>query len=101
MMKKNLVSYYDFRRYFFPLGEVDGSFSKLLTRANNYRKFLSDFFQQINHWALSIGMQKYAENCSFYVLKVQKFDMKLSLLGLNNLSDMKSEHLLLNQNPFD
>ena len=25
-------------------------------------------------------MQKYAENCSFYVLKVQKFDIKLSLL---------------------
>ena len=70
MMKKNLASYYDFRRYFFPLGEVDGLFSKLLTTANNYRKILCDFFEQINHWALSIGMQKYAEKYSFYVLKV-------------------------------
>ena len=66
------MSYYDIRHYFFPLGEVDRSFSKLLTSANNYRKILSDFFKQINHWALFIGMQKYAENYSFYVLKVQK-----------------------------
>jgi hypothetical protein len=44
MMKKNLVSLHNFRTYFFPLGEVNRSFSKLLTRANNYRKILSDFF---------------------------------------------------------
>ena len=44
MVKKNLMSYYDFRRYFFSFGDVDGSFSKLLTRSNNYRKILCDFF---------------------------------------------------------
>ena len=44
MMKKNLESLHNFRSYFFPLGEVYGSFSKLLTRANNYRKILGDFF---------------------------------------------------------
>ena len=44
MMKKKLVSLHNFRSYFFPLGEVNGSFSKLLTRANNYRKILCDFF---------------------------------------------------------
>jgi hypothetical protein len=72
MMKKNLVSLHNFRTYFFPLGEVNASFSYLLTRANNYRRFLCDFFKQKSHLALSISMQKYAENCSFYVLKVQK-----------------------------
>ena len=66
------MSLYNFRTYFFPLGEVEVSFSNLLTTANNYTKILSDFFEQINHWELSIGMQKYAGNCSFYVLKVQK-----------------------------
>ena len=65
MMKKNLASLYNFRSYFLPLGEINGSFSNLLTRANNYRKILGDFY-----WALSIGMQKYAEKYSFYVLKV-------------------------------
>ena len=44
MMKKNLASLYNFRSYFFPLGEINGSFSNLLTRANNYRKILGDFF---------------------------------------------------------
>ena len=44
MMKKKLVSLYKFRSYFFPLGEVNGSFSKLLTRANNYKKNLCEFF---------------------------------------------------------
>ena len=44
MMKKNLVSLHNFRTYFFPLGEVKASFSYLLTRANNYRRFLCDFF---------------------------------------------------------
>jgi hypothetical protein len=43
MVKKNLVSLHNFRTNFFPLGEVNASFSNLLTRANNYRKFLSDF----------------------------------------------------------
>ena len=59
MMKKKLVSYYDFRHYFFPLGEFDGSFSKSLTRANNYRNFLCDFFLAkkslcIVHWHAEI-----------------------------------------------
>ena len=44
MTKKNLASLYNFRSYFFPLGEINGSFSNLLTRANNYRKILCDFF---------------------------------------------------------
>ena len=66
--------------YFFPPGEVNRSFSNLLTRANNYRIILSDIFKQINHWELSICMQKYAENCSFYVLKVKNIWHKLSLL---------------------
>ena len=32
------------RTYFFPLGEVNTSFSNLVTRGNNYRKVLCDFF---------------------------------------------------------
>ena len=31
------MSLYNFRTYFFPLGEVQASFSNLLTRANNMR----------------------------------------------------------------
>ena len=39
MMKKKLVSVYNFRTYFFPLGEVDVSFSNLLSTAiNNFIK---------------------------------------------------------------
>ena len=37
MRKKSAMSLYDFRTYFFPLGEVQASFSNLLTRANNMR----------------------------------------------------------------
>ena len=44
MMEKNLASLYNFRSYYFPLGEIIWSFSNLLTRANNYRKILGDFF---------------------------------------------------------
>ena len=44
MRKKNLASLYNFRSYLFPLGEINRSFSNLLTRANNYRKILGDFF---------------------------------------------------------
>ena len=33
MMKKNLASLHNFRSYFFPLGEINRSFSNLLTRA--------------------------------------------------------------------
>ena len=39
-----LVLLYNFRTYFFPLGNFNASISNLLTTANNYRKFLSDFF---------------------------------------------------------
>ncbi len=53
MKKKSTMSLYDFRTYFFPLGQVEVSFSNLLTTANNYRKILSDFFYQKSHLALS------------------------------------------------
>ena len=44
-MKKKLVSVYNFRTYFFPLGEVDVSFSNLLSTAiNNFIKPKVDFF---------------------------------------------------------
>ena len=47
-----------FRCYFFPLSEVDRSFSKLLTRANSYRKFLCFFLANkplgIVHWHAEI-----------------------------------------------
>ena len=42
--KKSVMSLYTFRTYFFTLREVQASFSNLLTTANNYRKFLCDFF---------------------------------------------------------
>ena len=48
--EKSVMSLYDFRTYFFPLGEVEVSFSNLLTRANNYRKFLSVFFSKKVTW---------------------------------------------------
>ena len=44
MRKKSVMTLYSFRTYFFTLGEVQASFSNLLTTANNYRKFLCDFF---------------------------------------------------------
>ena len=44
MMKKNLVSLYSFRTYFFTLGEINVSFLNLLTTANNRRKILGYFF---------------------------------------------------------
>ena len=99
MMKKKLVSLYNFRSYFFPLDKVNGSFSNLLTTANNYRKILSDFFLQINHWALSVGMQKYAEKCSFYVLKVQQIWHKIVTFSAPNILyplSTLSMHLIIN-----
>ena len=74
-----MVSLGNFRSYFFPLGEFNRSFSNLLTRANNYRKIVCDFFEQINHWALSISMQNYAENWWFYVVKLQNFGPKMDI----------------------
>ena len=79
MRKKSTTSLYDFRNYIFPLGEVEVSFSNLLTTANNYRKILSDFFYQRKHWVVSIGMQKCAENLWFYVVKFQNFGPKMAL----------------------
>ena len=35
MMKKKLVSVYNFGTYFFPFTKVEASFSNLLTRANH------------------------------------------------------------------
>ena len=55
MMKNKLVSFYNFRTYFFPHGEINASFSNLLTRANNYRKFLLDFFLAKK----SLGIDRY------------------------------------------
>ena len=47
MMKKKLVSVYNFRTYFFPLGKVDVSFSNLLSTAiNNFIKPKVDFFSK-------------------------------------------------------
>ena len=40
----NMIKKFFWCHYFFPLGEVNTSFSNLLTRANNYRKFLCDLF---------------------------------------------------------
>ena len=54
MREKSVMSLYDFRTYFFSLGEVEVSFSNLLTTANNYTKILSDFFYQKSHLALSV-----------------------------------------------
>ena len=59
-MKKKLVLLYNFGSYFFPFSEVNGSFSNLLTTANNYRKFLCDFFLAKK----SLGIvHKHAEMC--------------------------------------
>ena len=48
--RKKMVLLHNLRTYFFPLGEVNASFLNLLTRANNYRKFLSDFFSKKVIW---------------------------------------------------
>ena len=98
-MMKKMVSLYNFRSYYFPLDEVNRSFSNLLTRANNYRKMLSDFFEQKINLALSISMQKCAENCSFYVLKVQKIWHKIVTFSAPNVLDPLSTlnmHLIIN-----
>ena len=80
MRKKSGWSLYDFRTYFFTFWKVQAPFSNLLTTANNYRNFLYDFFEQINHWVLSISMQKCAENLWFYVVKLQNFGPKMAIL---------------------
>ena len=95
MIKKKLVSLYNFRSNFFPLAEVNGSFLNLLTRANNYRKILSDFFEQISHWVLSICMKKCAENCSFYELKVQKI-VTFSAPNISDPLPTLNIHLIIN-----
>ena len=47
MRKKNVMSLYKFRSYFFTLGEVQASFSNLLTTANNnFIKWKVDFFSK-------------------------------------------------------
>ena len=47
MMKKKLVSVYNFRTYFFPPGEVDISFLNLLSTAiNTFIKPKVDFFSK-------------------------------------------------------
>ena len=80
LIAKILLLLCNFRSYFFPLCEFKGPFSRLLTRANKYRKILSEFFYQINHRALSIGIPKYPENWWFYVVKLQKFGPKMAIL---------------------
>ena len=45
--KKSAMSLYDFRTYFFPLGEVAASFLNLLSTAiNNFIKWKVDFFSK-------------------------------------------------------
>ena len=47
MRKKSVMSLYDFRTYFFPLGEVAASFLNLLSTAiNNFIKWKVDFFSK-------------------------------------------------------
>ena len=47
MRKKSAMSLYDFRTYFFPLGEVAASFLNLLSTAiNNFIKWKVDFFSK-------------------------------------------------------
>ena len=55
MRKKSVMTLYSFRTYFFTLGEVQASFSNLLTTANNYRKFLCDFFSNKVTWHCPIA----------------------------------------------
>ena len=51
MRKKSAMSLYDFRTYFFPLGEVAASFLNLLSTAiNNFIKPKVDFFSKLITW---------------------------------------------------
>ena len=54
LSKISAMSLYDFRSYFFPLGEVEVSFWNLLTTANNYTTILSDCLYQKSHLVLSV-----------------------------------------------
>ena len=88
-----MASYYDFRRYFFPLGEVDGLFSKLLTTANNYRKNLSDFFLAnkplgIVHWHAEIRrkLQILYTECSKKLTQIVTFSAPNVLNPLPSLN---------------
>ena len=101
MMKRSWCHYslHNFRNYFFPLGEVKVSFSNLLTRTNNYRNFFSDFFMKKSHLELSISRQKYADNFSFYVLKVQRIWHKIITFCASNILDplpRLNMHLIIN-----
>ena len=94
-----MVSLHKFRTYFFHLDVVNASYSNILTRANNYRKFFRFFFYQKSHLALSFGMQKYAANCSFYLLKVQKIWHEIVTFSASNILYPLSTlnlHLIIN-----
>ena len=90
MMKKKLASYYDFRRYFFPLGEVDGSFSKLLTTANNFFVwlFLANKPLGIVHWHAEIRrkLQILYTECSKKLTQIVTFSAPNVLNPLPSLN---------------
>ena len=68
MMKKKLVSVYNFRTYFFPLGEVDVSFSNLLSTAiNNFIKTKVDFFSKKITWHSPLSRRISPEKADFMV----------------------------------
>ena len=68
MMKKKLVLLYNFGSYFFPFNEVNGSFSNLLTTANNnFIKPKVDFFSKEITWHSPLARRISPEKGDFMV----------------------------------
>ena len=81
------MSIYKFRTYFFPLGEVQASFSNLLTRANNTRPrfFWLNFIKL--YWGQSAKVLLGVVRLPFYVVKVEKKWPKIVTLSAPNALD--------------
>ena len=73
MMKKNFLSLHNFRTYFFPLGEVNASFSYLLTRANNYRRFCVIFLSKKVTWHCPLACRNTQKIAHFMYWKLKIF----------------------------
>ena len=66
MMKKKLVSVYNFKTYFFRLVKVDISFSNLLSTAiNNFIKTKVDFFCKLITWHSPLADRIWPEKDDF------------------------------------
>jgi hypothetical protein len=82
-MTKKKWCHYITLEVIFSHGEVNGSFSKLLTRANNYRKFLYYFF--LANKPLGIVHAEMCRKLLILCAESSKFWTKNAIFGTGNL----------------